>query len=120
YHYIAKNPSSNKDIGIFEVLSTPELKENFYWESLFLNRDELDGDDFIAPKETSIAGDKHVNYKKISASNFTIETDSPVASSLNLSWIPSVVCSECGGAKKVRNGKYGYYLKCPKHCEQKK
>ncbi|WP_421085617.1 hypothetical protein ACN5XJ_26565 (plasmid) [Priestia sp. MF3] len=115
YHYIAKNPGNKKTIGIFEVLSTSELKQNFYWEASFLNTSDLDNKDFIAPKETSIAGDKPVYFKPISAEGF--EKDSPVAANLVLPSIPKQTCPKCKEDIIVKNGKYGYYLQCSKHRE---
>ncbi|WP_044338710.1 hypothetical protein [Rossellomorea aquimaris] len=111
HHYIAKNPSCKKNIGIFEVITSQSLKSSFYWEKVILNKEELIGSDSIAPEETSIAGDHTVNFKSISANKFML-TNFPVANCLNSLWIPLKKCPQCGHEQVVINGKYSYFLGC--------
>lgn len=120
YHYIAQNPSHNKGIGIFEVLTTHSLKSNFYWEFVQLDKNELSGTDSTAPQETSIAGDKTMSFKSIDSSKFNKLLAFPVAKGLDFSWTPHKPCPRCGSNLKVINGKFGYFLGCSNYSKCKK
>lgn len=120
YHYIAKNPSYNKDIGIFEVLKTPFLKSKFFWEFAQITKNELSGSNLTAPEETSITGDKKISFKSIDSSKFQMVSSNPIADGIDFSWVPSKRCPYCGHNKVVMirpNNRYhfecsGFYSYC--------
>jgi hypothetical protein len=112
-HYIAKNPRFKKEFDIFDILSTTELKERFFWEYRELNKNELNGIDLYAPKDTSYKGVTAQKYKGILANGFTV--DNPVGVDFDFSWVPKRPCPDCDGFIEVLNGPYGYYKKCPNH-----
>ncbi|MFC5465957.1 topoisomerase DNA-binding C4 zinc finger domain-containing protein [Lederbergia graminis] len=111
-HYIAQNPSGSKEIGIFEVLASQELKSNFCWEYHILNIEELNKEDSTAPKETSIGGNKKVRFKSIPANKFIKLDQFPVSYDLDLAELPKKTCPICDSDLVARNGKYGYFMGC--------
>ncbi|WP_175991557.1 topoisomerase DNA-binding C4 zinc finger domain-containing protein [Bacillus sp. Marseille-Q1617] len=116
HHYIAQNPSHNKEIGIFELLTSQKLKSNFHWENIRLDKDELNGTVSIAPQETSIDGNKFVKFRSIEAKKFK-STIFPVANEVDTSWIPLKKCPKCNHDKIVKKGKYGYFMGCSNYRE---
>lgn len=119
-HYIAKNPSYSKELDVFDILTTPGLEKEFFWESHELIKDDLNHNNLTAPKETNMEGNKTQQFKPILASSF--KRNSQVASTApwDFSGITKRTCSNCGSNLVPTNGKYGYFLGCSNWKECKK